>query len=238
MSANPARFLSLGNLMVFSPLGLSFVDDFTGKDPVGFINATLQVESAPNSGAWQATGVRGLFTPSRILAYPNLGRRGQVPNPAEAPRNFRVLIDTQYYDPLYSVDSGAMGVVFKVTPYDDDSDFTTLKPTMVTLPLLPRANYPFAGVPTFLRGQAKGASGKAVAALVTAAEAFDDSGSTKQTRILADAGGTFGLPLRWGNANQPTKVTATGFAANQTATINLNFPYVLTNPTIITIPNL
>ena len=237
MTAIPARFLPLGRLLVFSPLGLSFLDDFTGEHPIGFINPTLQVETAPGSGVWVATGVRGLFTNSGILAYPNLGRRGRVPSPPETPKNYRVLVTAQYYDPLYPGGPGSVGVVFPVTPYDDESDFKTLVPTMVTLTLLPRANYPYAGYTAFLRGQAQRVSKVAVPALVTAVEPVDSTGDTKQTRVMADPGGIFRFPLRWGDRSATTTVTATDPASGKSGQISLSFPYDLSQPLTITIPN-
>jgi hypothetical protein len=223
--------------LVFSPLGLSLVDDLTGQRPVGFVNPTLQVETAPGSGDWAPTEVRGLFTNSGILAYPNLGRRGRVPSPPESPKNYRVLVTAQYYDPLYADPPGPVGVVFPVTPYDDDSDFTKLVPTMVTLTLLPKANYPYVGDSTFVTGKVQRVSGVAVAALVKAVEPVDGTGDTKQTRVLADQRGAFRLPLRWGDASAPTTVTATDPASGKSGMISLSFPYKFTNPQPITIPN-
>jgi hypothetical protein len=248
MSAIPARLLPLGNLLVFSPLGLSFVDDFTQDSPIGFLNPKLEVETAPGSNTWQPTGVRGLFTPSGLLAYPNLGRRGRAPTPPTT-TNYRVTVVAQYYDPLYSqatYNSGVArpdGIVFSVTPYDDGTDFKALNltPTRVTLPLLARANYPFAGKVALLRGNVRRA-GAAVVALVTAVEPFDDTGDTKQTRVLTDPGGVFRLPLRWGNKGTPaqptpTTVTATDPVSGRSGSLKLTYPYVLTNPQTITIPN-
>jgi hypothetical protein len=236
MSAIPARFLPLGNLLVFSPLGLSFVDDFTGEGPVGYLRPTLQAEVTPGSGQWQATGVRGLFTPGGVLAYPNLGRRGRASQPP-TPRNHRVLIDAQYYQPLYPGGPGAVGVVFPVTPYDDQSDFSTLKPTLVTLPLLPAANYPYFGGAAFLSGQTVGASGQPRVALVTAAEPYDLRANPRTTRVPTDASGHFRLPLRWGFKTRPTTITAADVISGDTAPQDISYPYDLSKPLTITIPN-
>jgi hypothetical protein len=238
MTAIPSRFLPLGRLLVFSPLGLSFLDDYTGQYPIGFLKPTLEVETPPGSGAWAATGVRGLFTNTGILAYPNLGRRGRVPSPPEAPRNYRVLITSQYYEPLYPGGPGSLGVVFPVTPYDEATDFKVLKPTRVILTLVPRANYPFEGGTSFLKGQVLKASGGSVVALLTAVEPIDATGDMKQTRVLTDPEGFFRLPLRWGDPAATTSVTATDPASGKSKTISLSFPYDLTNPQTITIPNL
>ena len=35
MTANPTGFLTLDKLLVYSPLGLTFVDDFTGQLELG-----------------------------------------------------------------------------------------------------------------------------------------------------------------------------------------------------------
>ena len=79
MTAIPAQFLSLANGLIFSPLGLSFQDDFTKQPQVGYVIPTLLIETPPGSGTFVPTGIRGLFTKSGILAYPNLGRRGIAP---------------------------------------------------------------------------------------------------------------------------------------------------------------
>jgi hypothetical protein len=236
MSAIPARFLPLGNLLVFSPLGLSFVDDFTGDRPVGFLLPTLTVETPPGSGQWLATGVRGLFTPNGVLAYPNLGRLGRAPTPP-TPRNYRVTINAQYYSPLYPGGPASSGVVFPVTPYDDNSDFTTLRPTLVTLHLLPAANCPLSGGAALLNGRTVGASGTPRVALVSAAEPYDDQSTPRTTQVMTDAGGTFRMPLRWGYQSRPTTVSATDVATGNMAAQNLSYPYVLTSPLTITIPN-
>jgi len=234
MSTPPAPLVSLGRLLVFSPLGLSFTDDFTGGAPVGFISPALWVETPPGSGKWLATGVRGLFTPGGLLAYPNLGRRGRVPPPPVASRNYRVTLDTQYYSPLYPVPTG---VVFPVTPFDDDTDFSALKPTMIVLPLLPNANYPFDGTTAFLNGTVVTTAGAPAVALLTAVEPIDDTGDIKRTRVMTDPGGRFRLPLRWGNAHSPTTVTALDPASMKSTAISLTYPYVLSGSRTIAIPN-
>ena len=236
MSAIPTRWLPLGKLLVYSPLGLSFVDDFTGTAQVGYVKASLTVETPPGSGAYVATGVTGLFTNSGILAYPNLGRRGRVPTPAEAPRKYRVAIVAQYYTPLYPTGLNAPGFDFTVTPYDDNTDFTTVKPTTATLPLLPKANYPFDGTTPLLPGDVVTSAGAPVVALVTAVEPYDDTGDTNQTRVATDPGGAFLLPLRWGNATTPTTVTAVDPVSGKSGTTSVPFPYNLSNPLTITIP--
>ena len=238
MTAIATRWLPLGDMLVFSPLGLSFVDDFTGQAQIGSAKTTLTIETPPGSGAYLATGVLGLFTNSGILAYPNLGRRGRVPTPAETPRKYRVSIVAQYYTPLYPAGLNAPGFDFTVTPYDDNTDFTIVKPTTATLPLLPKANYPFDGTTPLLRGNVVTAAGAPVVALVTAVEPFDDTGDTNQTRVATDQGGFFRLPLRWGNAKspKPTTVTAIDPVSGKSGTTSVPFPYNLSNPLTITIP--
>jgi hypothetical protein len=237
MTATPARLLSLGNLLVFSPLGLSFVDDFTGLAQIGSVTPTLVVETPPGSGVYVSTGVTGLFTNSGILAYPNLGRRERVPKPAEAPRKYRISIDAQYYTPLYPTGLNAPGFDFTVTPYDNNTDFATatppITPTRETIRLLPKANYPFAGNAQLLRGKVETASNAPVRALVTIVEPYDDSGDTNQTRVATDSGGAFLVPLRWGDAKspKPTTVTATSVdpvsGKSLTGQLTLAFPYDL-----------
>jgi hypothetical protein len=232
--------MPLGNLLVFSPLGLSFVDDFTGGAPIGFLSAKLLVEIPAGSNTFVPTGVRGLFTKSGILAYPNLGRRGRVPTPAEPAKNFQVVITAQYYDPLYPGPAGSTGVAFSVTPYDNDTDFAAvgLRPTMVTLPLLPRGNYPFPGGIPFLRGNSEFGPQKPVVALVSASEPVDDTCTTKkQTRVMTDPLGAFRLPLRWGDKTQQTTITATNLLTGKSSSINMTLPYDVTNPKTFTIPN-
>ncbi len=235
MTATAAPLPVLGDLLVFSPLGLSFVDDFTGGAQVGSITASLTVETPPGSGAYVPAGVGGLFTKSGILAYPNLGRRGLVPTPAEAPRKYRVAINAQYYTPLYPAGLNAPGFDFTVTPYAGNTDFTTVKPTTATLPLLANANYPFDGTTPLLRGKVVTAAGAPVVALVTAVEPYDDTGDTKTTRVATDQGGAFLLPLRWGNAKSATTVTAADPVSGKSGTASVTFPYDLSKSVSITI---
>jgi hypothetical protein len=232
MTAIPARFISLGNGLIFSPLGLSFVDDFTKQRQFGYVIPTLLIETPPGSGTYVPTGIRGLFTNSGLLAYPNLGRRGGAPA-NKAATNYRVTISTQFYIPLYpltppnpNLAAGliAPGFDFSVTPYNDNTNFDTtvpsaVKPTFATLTLLPAANYPFGSIstlstgtvvgtsgvtlgPAFLTGTVVGGSG---AALVSAAEPYDGSaGDSKTTSVVSDINGRYRIPLRWGNAASTT----------------------------------
>lgn len=239
MSQSP--FLMLRRFLVFSPLGLSLVDDLTGGRPVGAVRPTLEVRvgKAVNvppakDDVWQPTGIRGLFTDSGILAYPNLGRRDK------GKKLYRVKIDAQYYVPLYHGWPGREGVFFRVTPFDEGSAAALPEPTRATLPLLPRANYPFPGHVPLLAGSVRAASGGAVAAaLVEGFEPFDDMETQKKrTRVLADAAGLFRLPLRWGNAKHPTVVAAADPATKKRGSVQLAFPYDLSKPKTITIPTL
>jgi hypothetical protein len=203
MIAIPAKFISLGNGLIFSPLGLSFNDDFTQQPQFGYVIPTLLIETPPGTGTYVRTGVRGLFTKSGILAYPNLGRRGVAPA-LEAARNYRVTFDTQFYIPLYpsKLPNPAAGLIapgfdFAVKPYDDNSNFDTtgaspVKPTLATLTLLPAANYPFGSISTLSTGTVAGSSGVTLGpafltgtvvggsgvALVSAVEPYDPSGDS------------------------------------------------------------
>jgi hypothetical protein len=267
MTAIPAKFLSLGNGLIFSPLGLFFEDDFTkqpqpGDDSatqsqfVGYIIPTLMVETPPGKGSYVPTGIRGLFTNSGILAYPNLGRRGVAPA-VEAARNYRVTIDTQFYIPLYpsTLPNPAAGLIapgfdFAVTPYDDNTNLDTtvasaVKPTLATLTLLPAANYPFGSITSFLTGTVVGGSG---ISLVTAVEPHDPAGDSNTTRVVSDIKGRYRIPLRWGIASPPpptpptpppppltTTITAVDSVSGKTGSITLTFPYDLSNPLPINI---
>lgn len=257
MTAIPPQFISLANGLIFSPLGLSFQDDFTQQPQVGYVTPTLLIEMPPGTGTYVPTGIRGLFTNSGILAYPNLGRRGVTPA-NEAARKYRVTIDTQFYIPLYptTLANTAAGLIapgfdFAVTPYDDNTNFDTtvasaIKPTLATLTLLPAANYPFGSTSSFLTGTVVGGSG---VALVTAVEPYDASPSdSKTTRVVSDIKGGYRIPLRWGIASPApppppapppaplaTKITAVDSVSGKTGSITLTFPYNLTNPLPINI---
>ena len=243
MIAIPTGFLIVDTLLAYSPLGLSLVDDFTGQPQIGYVNPTLLIEFPPGSGTYVRSEVTGLFTNSGILAYPNLGRRGRVPKPAEPARNYRVSIDAQYYTPLYPTGLNAPGLDFSVPPYDNNTNFATvtppLTPTIATLPLLPKANYPFTGNSLFLRGNVVTASNAPVIALVTVVEPYDDSGDTNQTRVATDSSGDFQVPLRWGDAKTPTTVTATAVdpvsGKSLSGQVTLTFPYSLPKSTTINI---
>ena len=183
-----APFVELPSLLVFSPLGLALLDDFTGRvfnkrnaqgtilppsddftlgAPIGFLRPRLEVQD--DAGNWSDTKIRGLFTDSGILAYPNLGRRGKLPA-HENPRNYRVRFATQYYRPfnpdLWTTPNHGSPVSdvlppddwfpFKVAPFTGDSDPKDLKATRGTLRLLPAPNYPFLGFIGILRGVVQG----------------------------------------------------------------------------------
>ena len=260
----PGAFVELPRLLVFSPLGLTLVDDFTGDDPIGFVRPTLEVQD--DAGNCSDTGIQGLFTSSGILAYPNLGRRGKLPA-HENPRNYRVRMATQYYRP-YNPDLWAnpnhdlkpSDIVppddwfpFQVPPFTGNSDPKDLKATRGTLRLLPGPNYPFLGVVGILRGVVQGGiSGKPIpggwwrASSPSTIRRYPQHRRAVPWPTPIPAGrparpAHTGSPCAWGDPKMTLKTTVRATdpkTLKQSNSVVIPFPYDLTNPQTITIPTL
>lgn len=195
-------------LELYSPIGLLPIDAFTGVAPIGSLSAFL--DEKDESGIWHATNIKDVRTPGGVIAYPGLGRSGEVTGPQ---RRFRVRIEAQFYQPLYLKDSDA--IEFDSFPYNDTNppkhypkkpeDFPEyLKKIFKKVMLTPTPNYPFPDHIFVLRGAV---IDKETEEPVVSAEVFwgnkEHTLTTglpaegyNQRRVLTVTQGAFALPLR------------------------------------------
>jgi hypothetical protein len=198
--------------MLYSPIGLRLIDDFSGSFPSGHVNAVA--EERDNSGVWHQTEIKPVITPSGVLVYPGLGRSARV---ASQPiRRFRVSLEADYYRPRYLIN--AVGIEFDVHPYDDATPPAVVATHPQDVVLLPAVNYPFPTQVRVLRG------------LV-----FEDASLTEgvvnvevregtRERVLTDERGAFSLPLRWPAFNAAVLIDAIDHRSGQSKQININLP--------------
>ena len=169
-------------LMLYSPIGLRLVDDFTGRAPIGRVRVLLDRRDA--AGGWEATDVQAVRTPSDVVTFPGLGRSAQAGAP---PTRYRVRIEATYYRPDYLMTDD--GIEFDVHPYDDSTPPAAFPMLPQGLFLMPAPNYPYPNHVRVLRGEVRDAANDPVAnAEVT---------ESVNERVLTDARGGFALPLRW-----------------------------------------
>jgi len=134
--------------VMYSPVGLRPVDEFTARPPIGEVRATLEIA---DQGQYRHTDIEAVITPSSFLIYPGLGLSRDPKN--AQPRKYRVSIDTEFYFPLYSATQGgtAAGIEFLAFPYDSTTP-PAQPPLVADLALLPAPNYPFQGAYPVIRG--------------------------------------------------------------------------------------
>lgn len=172
--------------ILYSPIGLHLVDEFTTRAPIGDVRATLEIDDG--GGQFRVTDIPAVTTPSATLIYPGLERRHDATG---AKRTYRITVDAAYYFPRYQltpVIGTPRGIVFDAYPYNDATP-PAQPPIYATLALLPAPNYPFESIYPVIRGLVVDSGGNPVAgALVTL-------GSTE--RVISDARGAFSIALRW-----------------------------------------
>jgi hypothetical protein len=172
--------------VLYSPIGLVLVDEFTTRAPIGDVRATLELDDG--GGSFRVTDIEAVTTPSATLIYPGLERRHDA---SGAKRTYRLTVDADYYFPRYQLTptiGTAQGIVFDAYPYNDTTP-PAQPPIYASLALLPAPNYPFESNYPVVRGLVVDAGGNPVAgALVTI-------GSTE--RVITDARGAYSIALRW-----------------------------------------
>lgn len=208
----PYRVLAGETRLLYSPIGLRLVDEFTGAGPLGRVRAMLDRQN--DAGDWQKTDVRPVVTSSGVLTYPGLERRAE---PASLPpRRYRVRIEADFYRPFY----GALleGIEFDAFPYND----TTPPATVATMPqtelLMPSSAYPFQPHVRVLRGVVMHAGAPVANVLVS-------QGGLE--RVLTDERGTYALPLRWATEGLPFLVDALDQRTGQTGAKPITLPHDL-----------
>ena len=173
-------------LVMYSPIGLVLIDEFTTRAALGGVRPTLAIDDG--AGSFRDTGIDGLITPSSVLIYPGLERRHDA---SGAARKYRITVAADFYFARYQLTptiGTPQGIVFDAHPYNDTTP-PAQPPIYATLALLPAPNYPFESVYPVVRGTVQDTAGAQVAgALVTL-------GATE--RVLTDGRGSFSIPLRW-----------------------------------------
>ncbi len=133
--------------MLYSPIGLRLVDDFTGRAPIGAVQAHLDLRRADMT--WQPTEIAAVRTPSEVITYPGLGRSAHFA--LQPTFRYRVRLEAGFYRPDYLLNQDA--IEFDVHPYDDDNPPAVLANLPQDVFLMPAVNYPYPGHVRVLRGQ-------------------------------------------------------------------------------------
>jgi hypothetical protein len=204
---------------LYSPIGLRLVDDFTGRSPLGRIDARL--DRQVSAGVWAPTDLDAVVTPSATLTWPGLGREFE---PASAPtRRYRARVTAERYRSSYlqNVD----GLEFDAPPWDDDNRPIPMTTGPIDLYLFPSTVYDFPTWVRVLRGFVQDATGVPVANVLV------QQGTAERT--LTDERGTFSLPLRWATNGQA--VDAMDVRTGRSGTHVLNLPGDLGSSVTITI---
>lgn len=207
--------------LLYSPIGLRLIDDFTGARPVDPIRVHL--DARDSHGNWVETRVRAIRTPSDVWTYPGIGRSAQ---PAVQPvRPYRARVRADHYRPEYQINLD--GVVFDVHPYDDDTPPVVVPVAPQNLFLLPSANYPYPRHVRVLRGVVEDNNGDPVADV--------EITEGPRERVLSDERGAFSLPLRWPGLNAAVAIDALDHRTGRSGQININLPGDLAGGHTITI---
>ncbi|MDJ0653684.1 MAG: carboxypeptidase-like regulatory domain-containing protein [Xanthomonadales bacterium] len=196
--------------MLYSPVGLRMLDDFTGRAPSGSLEILLDVQDS--NGQWHEVDVHPVRTPSEVITYPGLGRSAHA---ATQPlMRYRVRIDGEYYRPDYLINLD--GVEFDNLAYDDQNPPPVVPIVPQDLFLLPATNYPFPRHIRVLRGHVEDNAGDPVANVEVT--------EGPRERVLTDERGTFSLPLRWPGLNAAVVIDAVDHRTGHAGQLNINLP--------------
>lgn len=208
-------------LMLYSPIGLHLIDDFTGQPPIGPLRLLLDRQTA--AGGWQPSGIDAIRTPGDVITYPGLGRSAHAG--IQPPSHYRVRIEAAHYCPDYLMTDA--GIEFDADPYDDTVPPATIPAAPQRVFLLPAPSYAFQTHVRVVRGVVHDAANQPVAyAEVT--EGINE-------RVLSDARGGFALPLRWPPLIGQVQVDAVDHRTGASGQITVTLPADLTSGQTITI---
>lgn len=206
--------------MLYSPIGLRLVDDFTGQPPSGRVRAFLDRQTP---GGWETTVIKAERTPGDALIYPGLGRGASAA--MQPPMHCRVRVEAEFYLADYLLTGDA--IEFDAHPYDDTAPPAVIATLPQNLFLLPGPAYRFPGHVRVLRGQVTDAAAAPVAnAEVTYGAA---------ERTASDRRGCFALPLRWPAFTAAVQIDAIDHRTGRTGQITVNLPADLAGGHIVVI---
>ena len=173
-----------GARLLFAPIALRLVDDFTGAAPLASLGAVLERQDAAR---WIAVDREAVRTMAGIIAYPGLGRTlYPLASPVE---HYRVRLtdndDRLYYRPAYRFTLD--GLEFDVPPWNDTQPPASVLASPEVVFLWPAANYPFPRAVPVLHGRTIDAGGGPL---------VDARIATATDQVLSDERGTFSLPIR------------------------------------------
>jgi hypothetical protein len=235
---------------LYSPIGLLPIDAFTGRGPIGRVNAFLDAQD--DNGNWRPTGIQAVRTPGEVIAYPGLQRRAEVAG--QPLRRYRVRLEAEFYQPLYRLN--ADGIEFPAHPYNDTNPPADYPKTPDEFPayleavlqrvwLAPAPNYPFPDHILVLRGEVKDAAERPVIGV----EVFWGNKETTLTNwpplsgenrrmVLTATRGVFALPLRITDEEHTTEkqtIDAVDHRTGRTGNIEIDIPKDLGKNNTITI---
>jgi hypothetical protein len=208
-------------LMLYSPIGLHLIDDFTGQAPIGTLRIQLDRQRA--SGDWEPSGIEGVRTPSEVIIYPGLGRSAHAAT--QPASRYRARIEASHYRADYLMTDA--GIEFDADPYDDTLAPVNIPAAPQPVFLLPAPSYAFQTHIRVIRGVVQDAANQPVAyAEVT--EGINE-------RVLSDERGGFALPLRWPALVGQVQIDAVDHRTGASGQITVTLPADLTSGQIITI---
>ncbi|MCP4898082.1 MAG: hypothetical protein GY906_14010 [bacterium] len=213
------RLLPQDATSMHAPIGLRLIDDLTGKEPRGSVSASLEIKDGAD---WLPTRIEAVVTPSKVVAYPGLGRQFDTTQP---PQHYRVVLDVKHYIPSYRTTDD--GVEFDAPPYNDVSPPVPATSSPIDTVLLPAVDYPFSAAISVLHGVVQDVAGDPVADVLVQ--------EGLRERVITDTRGAFSLPLRWVNEGVPTVIDATDIRNGRIGAINVTLPAALTQNQTITV---
>lgn len=172
-------------IVMYSPVGFRLVDDFTTREPIGRVGATLELAMSP--GHYVPVDVTTRVTPSAIVVFPGLERRRDAN--LGTPRRYRIKLTAELYTPHYrgTVNGSKDGIDFNAYPYNDDVA-PALDPQYIEVALLPAVNYPYESQYPVIHGDVVDTADVPVAGVLV---------SHTAERTYTDANGRYSLPIRF-----------------------------------------
>ena len=178
MSSAEPRFLERS--LLFSPIAIRLVDQFTLGPPIGNVELKLFAD-----GDTEPTDIRVTHTADGVFSYPGLGR---AKTPAATPRKYRLELESDFYAPTsYPLTSAT----FDVFQYNDQKPPTRYATDVDELALIPGSRYPVPSHVQSLRGRIREKDGEGRLAPIVGAKV-----SHQGQEVFSDGAGEFVLPVR------------------------------------------